>query len=60
MPQHEFRDYQYALAFKTTTQNSSADAISRLPLPGTPRQPPIPAETVLLMEHMHMSPVTAV
>ena len=52
--------YQYALAFKTTTQNGNADAMSRLLLPGVPREPTIPAETVLLMEHLHMSQVTAV
>ena len=52
--------YHYVLAFKTTAQNGNADAMSRLPLPEPACEPPIPAETVLLMEHMNMSPVTAV
>ena len=34
--------------------------MSRLPLPGSgEREPPVPAETILLMEHMDRSPVTA-
>ena len=47
------------LAFKTTGQNGNATAMSRLPLPGPVCEPPIAAETVLLMEHLNMSPITA-
>lgn len=51
--------YQYVLRFRTTAQNSNADAMSRLPLPGPMGEPPIPAETVLLLDHLNASPVTA-
>ena len=51
--------YQYGLRFRTTAQNSNADAMSRLPLPGPTGEPPVPAETVLLLDHLNASPVTA-
>ena len=40
--------YEYALGFRTTTQNANADALSRLPLPETSNRVPVPAELVLL------------
>ena len=53
--------YQYVLRFHTTAaaQNSNADAMSRLLLPGLMGEPPVPAETVLLLDHQNASPVTA-
>ena len=51
--------YQYVLGFRTSAQNANADAMSRLPLPGPAKEPPIPAETVLLLDHLNTSPVTA-
>ena len=52
--------YQYAIVFKSTANHGNADAMSRLPLPGSgEREPPVPAETILLMEHMDRSPVAA-
>ena len=47
--------YQYVLGFRTSAQN----AMSRLPLPGPAKEPPIPAETVMLLDHLNASPVTA-
>ena len=41
------------------SQNANADAMSQLPLPGLAKEPPIPAETVLLLDHLNASPVTA-
>ena len=37
----------------------NADALSRLPLEDTIEDPPLPAETVLLMEQMDELPVTS-
>ena len=51
--------YQYVLAFRTSSQNGHADAMSRLPLSGPVREPPMPAETVLLLDHLNASPLTA-
>ena len=51
--------YQYVLRFRTSAQNANADAMSRLPLPGPAKEPPIPAETVMLLHHLNASPVTA-
>ena len=51
--------YDYALRFKPTTAHANADALSRLPLPMAAMSVPMPAETVLLMETLEASPVTA-
>ena len=50
--------YEYSLKFKSTKQHGNADAMSRLPLPDTVT-PPLPPETVLLLEFLEKSPVTA-
>ena len=51
--------YEYTMAFKPTQAHGNADALSRLPLPQTPRDTPQPAETVLMMEHLNSTPITA-
>ncbi len=51
--------YEYTLAFKPTSKQGNADALSRLPLPDQPSVTPVPMETVLLMDHLNDSPVTA-
>ena len=51
--------YEYSLTFKPTAEHSNADAMSRLPLPTTLADPPEPMETVLLLEKLETSPVTA-
>ena len=51
--------YEYDLECCSTHQHGNADALSRLPLPDTPSAVPVPAEHVLLMEHLESSPVTA-
>ena len=45
--------------WRPTKQHENADAMSRLPLPEKPLETPLPAELVLLMEHLEESPVTA-
>ena len=51
--------YEYTISFKPTSAHGNADALSRLPLPVQPAQTPEPLETVLLMEQLASSPVTA-
>ena len=42
--------YEYLISFKSTATHGNADALSHLPLPETSKDPPVPAETVLLLE----------
>ena len=51
--------YEYTIKYKSGPANSNADALSRLPLPATFSEVPIPSELVLLMEHMSSGPRTA-
>ena len=51
--------YEYTLFWCLTKQHENADAMSRLPLPKKPLETPLPAELVLLMEHLEESPVAA-
>ena len=49
-------NYEYTIRFRKTQAHGNADALSRLP---RPTAPPMPAELVLLTEHLEDSPVTA-
>ena len=51
--------YQYTIKFQRGTENSTADAVSRLPLPETRAEPPKPAEVVYLLEYLDTSPMTS-
>ena len=51
--------YNYQIAFKPTAAHSNADGLSRLPLPEAPSEVPVPAELVLLVEHLLDAPVKA-
>ena len=50
--------YEYSISFKSTAAHGNADALSRLPLPETSKDPPVPAETVLLLEQLSESPIS--
>ena len=51
--------YNYSIMYKAGKLNANADLLSRLPLPETPLEIPVPQETILLMESFQQSPVTA-
>ena len=51
--------YSYTLEYKSGQLNSNADALSRLPLPITPVNVPMPADTIHLLEQLNSTPVTA-
>ena len=51
--------YDYSIAYKSGEQHANADLLSRLPLPDSPINVPIPGETVLSMSALQSSPVTA-
>ena len=51
--------YDYRIKFKAGLENANADLLSRLPLPETPARVPDPGETVLLMDILETSVVTA-
>ena len=50
---------EYTLEFRNTSQHSNADTLSRLPSPEAPTEVPIPAELVLLIQHLQETMVTA-
>ncbi len=49
--------YAYTISFKSSTAHANADALSRLPLPFIPSDPPTPPETILLLENISDSPI---
>ena len=51
--------YEYTLQFRPINEHANADALSRLPLPEKPEHLPVPAEHVLLIEHLSEAPLSA-
>ena len=51
--------YNYEICYKPGKDQASADLLSRLPLPEAPKEVPVPADTILLMEYLQDSPITA-
>ena len=50
---------QYTIKFQKGTEDSTAHAVSRLPLSEARAEPPTPAEVIYLMEYLDSSPVTS-
>ena len=51
--------YEYTIKFKKGPSNTNADALSHLPVPTPDVAVPVPAELVLLMEHISTGSLTA-
>ena len=50
--------YNYTISFKASLHHSNADALSRLPVVGQSEEPPVPAETVLLLKELSKGPIS--
>ena len=50
--------YEYSISFKSSSAHSNADALSRLPLVTATEEPPLPSETVLLLDQLSESPIS--
>ena len=51
--------YDYTIQYRKGVEQCHADALSRLLLPQKPSSVPVPEETVLLMEHLAFTPISA-
>ena len=51
--------YDYAILYRSGEEHANSDSLSHLPLPEPPSTTPQPADTILLMETLQTSPVTA-
>ena len=51
--------YEYDIMYKPGKQHCNADMLSRLPLETAPKDVPVPGDTVVLLETLQSSPVTA-
>ena len=49
----------YELVYREGCKHGNADGLSRLPLPDTVVTPPVPGETILLMDRLEVMPVKA-
>ena len=51
--------YDYSINYKPGSSHNNVDMLSRLPLPESPPDIPLPGETTLLLEQLQPSPITA-
>ena len=51
--------YNYTIQYRKGVEQCHANATSHLPLPQKPSSVPVPGETVLLMEHLSFTPISA-
>ena len=51
--------YEYEIKYRPGEGNSDADAMSHLPIPDPMKDPPVPTEIIILLEHLEGTPVTA-
>ena len=52
--------YEYQIVRRPGQSIPQADGLSRLPVGGAPRHVPVPADMILTMQCLDMSPVTAI
>jgi transposase InsO family protein len=51
--------YDYQIVYKSGPEHGNADMLSRLPLPESPTEVPVPGETIMLMDMLNSYPVTS-
>ena len=51
--------YNYTITYKPGSQHGNADLLSRLPLPGAPKEVPLPGDTIQLLDSLEISPISA-
>ena len=51
--------YDYSIVLRSTTQHANADAMSRVPLEGTPEKPQTTPELLSIVQNLQNAPMTA-